>query len=311
MRLGSTGFTDRTVVAFVCTARTHSCLQPGSCRLEPKRADKCTREPVAFASPYQKSLRAKTQNVLKWAPVSVRLLGFRAAALFELRYPSVWEGCQISVERVVRLLRGKPPSTVCSRRFPARYAWRTSADHLERPRVNTDVKNWRTANLERERLTAVATTKLSQGPFPDQGLEARLDEASKQLSAQNQWRGNADMVWICALLHACLYVDMRLTCDGSLWRGGLSPLSTMLIHAHPAPHWPWYPVRPTLSTPSPPPPPAPKEHLIPQLIPLDCSQHFVVALMEGAHGPFVFISQATSWFYWPAKVVYLLHRIEI
>lgn len=154
--------------------------------------------------------------------------------------------CQTSVKQVVHLLRRKPPSTVCAARLPVLHTWRTSADCLRRPRVNTDVEN----GGNKKALTG----KTDDGCHDEPGRQTEEKNTSK--AAEHQWKINFGE-WDCVLLHVCLYVDTCLTCDGGLSRGGLLFSLNDALRAGSAPHWPWYPVaiqfRPTSSCIPPPP----------------------------------------------------------
>lgn len=160
--------------------------------------------------------------------------------------------CQTSVKQVVHLLWRKPPSTVCAGRLPVLQTWRTSADRLRRPRVNTDVENGVGGN--NKALTGKTDDgchdEPSQGEWPGWGSGRPTGEKNTSKAAERQWKINLG-VWDCDLLHVCLYVDTCLTCDGGLPRGGLLSSLNDALRAGSAPHWPWYPVaiqfRPTSS----------------------------------------------------------------
>lgn len=161
---------------------------------------------------------------------------------------SVCLECQTSVKQVVHLLRRKPPSTVCPGRLPVLHTWRTSADCLRRPRVNTDVENGGNNKTHRQDWWRLPWRTFS-GWVTWMRFWKTDWRKNTSKAAEHQWKINIG-VWDC-ILHVCLYVDTCLTCDGGLSRGGLLSSLNYALRAGSAPHWPWYPVaiqfRPTSS----------------------------------------------------------------
>lgn len=130
---------------------------------------------------------------------------------------------QTSLKQVLHLLRRKPPSTVCAGRLPVLQTWRTSADCLRRPRVNTDVENGGgTSKALTGKTDDGCHDEPSQGEWPGWGSGRPTGDKNTSKAAEHRWKINFG---VCDCSSACLSICWHVS---NMWRRSIKRRAPLL-----------------------------------------------------------------------------------